>query len=72
MASSSQALLKIVNPIVLVLFSVQAAGGFLHDQIPYAIFSPAHKSVGLLMTVGITLHIVLNRKWFTTAFKRKK
>lgn len=71
MPSATQNVLKIVNPVILVLFTVQAAGGMLHEFIPYAVFAPAHTTTGVLVTIGIAVHVIFNRTWFKTAFRKK-
>ena len=60
--------LKIVNPIIGILFVVQAASGMFHELIPYEVFSTIHVPVGLLLTLSVVLHVYLNWTWIVTTF----
>lgn len=64
--------LKVLNPILALLFAVQALTGFFHSYIPYNVFSKVHGIGGALLTVGVILHLWLNRHWIRAAFARRR
>lgn len=49
--------LKAVNPILAILFAVQALTGFFHSVIPYNVFSKVHGVGGFILTLGVLLHL---------------
>lgn len=71
MAIRKQSILKIVNPAILILIVVQAGTGIFHELIPYVIFETLHIPSGYLLTAGAIVHIILNWKWFKTAFRKR-
>jgi uncharacterized membrane protein YraQ (UPF0718 family) len=72
MAKSNVKLLKIVNPIIAVLFIGQAASGIFHEAIPYQVFGKVHGSIGLLLVAGVTVHLILNRNWIKANFLKSR
>ncbi len=72
MAKSNVKLLKIVNPILAILFFGQAFSGIFHDIIPYGIFAKAHGSVGYLLAAAAIAHIVLNWSWIKVNFLKSR
>ena len=54
---------KILNPILAVLTVSQALSALLADHVSYTTFTWVHKGGGVLLLVGITLHVVLNWNW---------
>ncbi|MCX7726867.1 MAG: hypothetical protein N2053_08460 [Chitinispirillaceae bacterium] len=71
MKVDTQKLLKIINPIIGILFFFQAMGGIFHKFIPYTLFKTFHGPSGYILSVGILLHIILNRQWFISVFFKK-
>lgn len=71
MASSKPKLLKIVNPIIGILFLVQAGTGIFHGAISFEVFEKVHGSTGYLLTAGIATHIFLNWNWIKANFFKK-
>jgi hypothetical protein len=65
-------LLKIVNPIIGVLFLVQAGSGIFSGLIPYELFHIFHGPVGFLFTLFVVIHVYLNWSWIVTNFLKKK
>jgi hypothetical protein len=72
MATTKQQALKIVNPIIGILFIIQAATGIFHAVIPYEVFDKLHGPVGFLLAAGVTTHIILNWNWFKSTFTKRK
>ena len=65
-------ILKITNPILIILVITQALSAVLHGNISYEIFQFMHKGGGVLLLVLIALHIVLNFRWFKSNFLPKQ
>ena len=63
--------LKIVNPILIILFLLQASSGILHDFV-YSFFEIVHKPVGFALVVIAVIHVLLNWSWVKAAFFKKK
>ncbi|HMA63374.1 MAG TPA: hypothetical protein VKP78_12040 [bacterium] len=60
--------LKIINPILGILILNQIFTGFFHDSISHKTFDIVHKGGGVLLAVGVVLHLILNRKWIKANF----
>lgn len=52
-------ILKILNPILAVLLAFQLLAGPLPDLVPYNV----HRLTGILLGIGIGLHLYLNWSW---------
>lgn len=57
------ALHKILNPILLVLFVNQAITVLLLDELPRWAFETFHKGAGGVLLALIALHFILNFNW---------
>ena len=66
------AVLKIVNPILGLLFLNQVAVGVLHDMLPYTAFKVLHQGGGIVLTVATAVHVALNWNWVKVNFLRKQ
>lgn len=55
--------LKILNPVLLVLFISQTVTALFHDEISYKIFQIFHKGGGFVLLALIAAHIILNFNW---------
>jgi len=64
--------LKILNPILVILFLDQALTGIFHDFIPYEIFEKVHGIVGYFLAAAVALHIYLNWSWIKSTFFKKR
>jgi len=72
MAKNNLKLLKIVNPILAILFIGQAISGIFHEVIPYEIFVKVHGSAGYLLAAAATVHIILNWSWIKVNFLKPR
>jgi hypothetical protein len=64
---TKQTALKILNPILFLLFMVQASSAIGVKLGSYALFRLAHKPVGFaLIAIGLA-HLILNWSWVKTA-----
>jgi len=64
-------MLKYINPIIAILIVSQLISALLSDILPKEIFEAWHKGGGLLLFIGIIVHLVLNWGWVkSTYFKR--
>jgi hypothetical protein len=63
--------LKILNPILLVLFISQAVTGLFHEKISADAFEFFHEGGGMILIVLILLHIILNFNWFKASYFHK-
>lgn len=55
--------LKILNPILLVLFINQAVTVLFLDELPMKVFQIFHKGGGAVLLTLIALHLILNFNW---------
>jgi hypothetical protein len=55
--------LKILNPVLVVLFINQAVTALLHDYIPHEAFEIFHQFAGFVLLTLIALHFFLNFNW---------
>ncbi|HPD60960.1 MAG TPA: hypothetical protein PKV48_04265 [Thermodesulfobacteriota bacterium] len=60
--------LKITNTILFILFLCQTTTGLAHSLIGHELFEIIHPSVGILLIVTGSVHIVLNWRWITSNF----
>ena len=70
------ALLKIVNPLLILLFITQALSGILHDylmEVSYETFEIIHGIGGYVFVFLVVVHVTLNWNWVkSTFFKHNK
>ncbi|MFZ0035721.1 MAG: hypothetical protein WAK60_12135 [Sedimentisphaerales bacterium] len=55
--------LKILNPVLILLFINQATTVLLRDHLSHNAFGLFHKTGGAILLCLITLHIILNFNW---------
>ena len=63
--------LKILNPILLVLFVSQALTGLFHAKVPHELFEFMHGGGGVMLIVLITSHFILNFNWVKANYLSK-
>ena len=56
-------MLKILNPVLIVLFINQAVTVLFHDELPFRAFQIFHKGGGAVLLILIAVHLVLNFNW---------
>ena len=69
------ALLKIVNPILVLLFLTQALTGVFHDavqEISYESFKIIHGLGGYIFMLVALVHVILNWQWIQSNFLKRK
>jgi len=64
-------ILRILNPILAVLFLNQSLTGILHDTISREAYEFLHGGGGILVTITVVLHVILNWNWIKATFYRK-
>ncbi|HNS20652.1 MAG TPA: hypothetical protein PKH24_09140 [Sedimentisphaerales bacterium] len=55
--------MRILNPILAVLVVTQALSVIFGEHLSYKAFEVIHEGGGMLLLIGIALHVVLNWKW---------
>jgi hypothetical protein len=64
--------LKYINCIIAVLILNQALTGIFHKSLSYGVFEIVHQGGGILLFIGVILHVALNWGWVKTTFFKKK
>lgn len=67
----SNSILKILNPVLAVLFLNQILTGIFHDAISKETYELLHGFGGMLITIAIVLHVILNWNWVKLNFYKK-
>jgi hypothetical protein len=65
-------LLKIVNPILLLLVMNQLATGFRPRLYGPGSFRLMHKQMALLLSLALMVHLVLNFSWIRNAYWKRR
>jgi hypothetical protein len=63
--------LKILNALLGLLILSQALSGLLHERLAEETFERVHVLGGLLIVVGVILHLILNWGWVRQNYLRK-
>ena len=64
-------MLKRLNPIMGVLVLNQAITGLLHDFLTPDTFAVIHAGGGIILLLGITLHVIFNWNWVRAHYFKK-
>ena len=64
--------LKIVNPLLLLALLVQAITGLGMMRFHSEAVHELHEMGGLALVLLAAAHLTLNRRWFLTAYRRKR
>jgi hypothetical protein len=64
-------ILKIVNPLLLVLMISQLLTGVWGRELSHDAFTILHKGGGVLFAVLAAVHLLLNLNWFKTSYFRR-
>lgn len=68
---NKQRLLKVINPLLAIVFISQAVTGLGHEHIRHEVFEKVHSIGGLLLVLLVAIHLILNWSWVrNTLFKR--
>ncbi len=65
-------MLKILNLILALIVIKQALTGLLHDFLPAESFELIHKIGGIVLVLGIILHVIFNWKWIRVNYLSKQ
>jgi drug/metabolite transporter (DMT)-like permease len=64
-------MLKYINPVIAILIVSQLLSALSKDILPDEVFEAWHKGGGILLLIGVFLHLFLNWGWVkSTYFKR--
>jgi len=63
--------LKVINVILFVLALLQVTTGLAHEVLNEELFETIHPPIGLLLAIGITIHVVLNWGWVKATYFKK-
>jgi len=64
-------ILEYINPIIAILIVSQLISALLSDILPQEIFEAWHKGGGLLLFIGIIVHLVLNWAWVKSTYLKR-
>ena len=64
--------LKVVNPLLLLAALVQAITGLGMMRFDWEAVHELHETNGLAFVVLAATHLTLNRRWFLTAYRKKR
>lgn len=68
----STASLKIVNPLLLLAALVQAITGLGMMRFEWEAVHELHEMNGIAFVLLAAAHLTLNRRWFLTAYRKKR
>jgi hypothetical protein len=68
---NKNAVLKILNPVLGALILNQALTGLLSHSLPREVFEVLHEGGGVLLFLGVVLHLALNWNWVRTSFMKR-
>ena len=60
--------LKILNPILAVLFLNQSCTGLIHGALPHEAYELLHGGGGIVLMIAVWLHVYLNWNWIRANF----
>ena len=65
-------LMKIVNPVLAVVFLFQITSGLMHGIISRELFGTIHGSNAGVLMACVLIHLILNWNWVKANFLKKK
>ena len=65
-------LLKIINPILAIVFIYQISTGLMHEIIPKNRFETIHGTGGIVLLICVIIHLILNWNWVKVNFLKKR
>jgi hypothetical protein len=63
--------LKIINLIIAILIISQASSAILRGLIGREAFEVVHEGGGVLLFIGVIIHVILNWGWVKSAYLKK-
>jgi hypothetical protein len=60
--------LKIINPVLGLMFLNQILTGFFHGSLSYELFELIHKGCAIIFLIIAVLHLILNWNWVKANF----
>lgn len=66
-----QTALKMVNFLLALVFTLQAATGLMSSKLPYELFRPLHQYGGWALTGLVCVHLFLNWSWIKNSLLQK-
>ena len=63
--------LKILNPIIALLLLCQASTALLMSALGHGAVEEIHETGGILLALGVLLHLILNWKWVKSSYFKK-
>jgi hypothetical protein len=63
--------LKVINVIIAILILSQASSAILRGLIGREAFEILHEGGGVLLVIGVIIHVILNWGWVKSAFIKK-
>lgn len=71
MAMNKGKMLKIINPLLSIVFFCLAGTGLFQSIIPYEVFHTVHGKLGYAFVILAIIHIYLNWNWIKNLMKKK-
>ncbi|HOK09423.1 MAG TPA: hypothetical protein PLT82_07505 [Candidatus Hydrogenedens sp.] len=68
---SKATMLKVINPILLLLFINQASTGLFHHSLSHKMFEVLHEGGGIVLIIVSLLHLILNWGWVRSTFLKR-
>ena len=63
--------LKIVNPLIALLLICQVCTALFRGVMGHEAFEEIHETGGILLAIGVLLHLILNWNWVKANYFRK-
>ena len=64
-------ILKILNPIIALLLINQVFTALISGALSHELFEKLHQTGGLLLLLGVVIHLLLNWSWVKTTYFKK-
>jgi drug/metabolite transporter (DMT)-like permease len=61
-------MLKYINPVIAILIVSQLLSALSNDILPDEVFEAWHKGGGILLLIGVLLHLFLNWGWVKSTY----
>jgi len=64
-------MLKYINPVIAIFIVSQLLSALFSDILPDEIFEAWHKTGGILLLIGVLLHLFLNWGWVKSTYLKR-